>query len=223
MPPIKGWKTGVYCWRNLMNGKVYVGSAEVSLAKRKCNHLSDLRQNIHCNIYLQRAWNKYGQKCFKFVVLERCRGDYCVAREQYWMDALNCYHPDYGYNLSPTAGNSSGYRHTDECKKRMGEKQRLRAQRPGERERLSRIAKEQASREEVRKQSSERHKKLWKDPEWRANQVAKRKGIRHSPETKAKRNDSLRRMWAERRDEIMASRRQTRLKNRAGRDKNSGG
>ncbi len=38
MPPLTGWKTGVYKWVNTTNGKVYVGGAYASFTLRKHSH-----------------------------------------------------------------------------------------------------------------------------------------------------------------------------------------
>jgi hypothetical protein len=60
VPPLGGWKTGVYGIRNRINGKVYVGSASKSLAGRIRGHLSGLTKGTHFNRHLQAAWNRYG-------------------------------------------------------------------------------------------------------------------------------------------------------------------
>ena len=62
-------KSGIYQIRNLVNGKVYVGSA-VNLQHRRREHRSDLRNGNHHSIKLQRAYNKYGESSFAFEILE---------------------------------------------------------------------------------------------------------------------------------------------------------
>ena len=52
-------KSGIYQIKNLVNEKIYVGSA-INLYQRKCEHFSDLRKNIHDNPHLQSSYNKYG-------------------------------------------------------------------------------------------------------------------------------------------------------------------
>ena len=75
-------KSGVYEILNTTNGKRYVGSA-VNLYQRKHVHLSTLRRNCHHNRYLQRAWNKYGEECFKYSVLEYWEPKFLVTFEQW--------------------------------------------------------------------------------------------------------------------------------------------
>jgi len=102
------FNTGVYCWRNIVNGKVYVGSAAVSFVSRKDSHWKCLQANTHPNRYLQAAWNKYGATSFAFEELEWCLPDECVSKEQYWIDTLKSAQREFGYNLSPTAGSQLG-------------------------------------------------------------------------------------------------------------------
>ena len=60
---------GIYQIKNLVNGKIYIGSS-VDLKRRRKHHFVDLRRNVHHCKYLQRAWNKYGETKFKFEILE---------------------------------------------------------------------------------------------------------------------------------------------------------
>jgi group I intron endonuclease len=60
---------GIYKIVNIVNDNFYVGSA-VSFKKRKVRHFSDLRKGKHYNKHLQRAWDKYGEQSFEFVVVE---------------------------------------------------------------------------------------------------------------------------------------------------------
>lgn len=56
-------KTGVYQIRNLLNGKLYVGSVshKKGFADRWSKHRTTLRHKKHFNQHLQCAWNKYRQ------------------------------------------------------------------------------------------------------------------------------------------------------------------
>ena len=56
---------GVYAIRNIVTGKVYIGSS-VSLDDRKKTHIYKLRCNKHHCSYLQNSWNKHGEKAFVF-------------------------------------------------------------------------------------------------------------------------------------------------------------
>lgn len=97
-------KSGIYIIRNLVNGKVYVGSS-VDLCRRKEQHLSDLRRGSHINAHLQRAYNHYGLESFEFEVLEQVEDTTSlIAREQHWIDVHSASEPDMGYNKASIAG-----------------------------------------------------------------------------------------------------------------------
>lgn len=112
---LKNKGCGVYSILNSINGKIYVGSA-IILHRRLVDHIYFLNLGKHHSILLQRAWNKYGEEAFSFYVLEYCNKDQVVDREQYWIDLTNCADPECGYNISPTAGNCLGVRHSEEVK-----------------------------------------------------------------------------------------------------------
>jgi group I intron endonuclease len=112
-------ETGVYCIRNTTNGKVYVGSASISIKDRWKYHRRDLRGNRHHSILLQRAWHKYGEDVFEFLVLELCLPADCVSREQHWIDQYRAANNKFGYNVNPTAGSTLGRKHTAETKAKL--------------------------------------------------------------------------------------------------------
>lgn len=79
-------------------GDCYVGSSSYVMS-RKSAHFQMLRNDNHENQHLQAAWNKYGgEESFSFEILERCEGEACIEREQYWIDTLK---PQ--YNIRKTA------------------------------------------------------------------------------------------------------------------------
>lgn len=108
-------QAGIYKITNLVNGKFYIGSAagKEGIRGRIGTHKSRLKNNKHCNEYLQSAWNKYGEENFKSEVLEIVENkNIIIEREQYYLDLYKPYNRIIGYNLSPTAGSQIGYKHT---------------------------------------------------------------------------------------------------------------
>lgn len=101
-------ETGIYLIRHIASGKVYVGSAAVSLRKRKNEHYCKLRKGKHENRYLQNAWSRYGEAAFEYQVLELCPAEQCIVREQHWLDYYGCADEAKGYNILPTAGSNLG-------------------------------------------------------------------------------------------------------------------
>jgi len=59
----------IYKIRNLVNQKFYVGST-INAKERFKSHRSRLRGGRHHSKHLQSAWNKYGEECFKFEIIE---------------------------------------------------------------------------------------------------------------------------------------------------------
>lgn len=104
---------GIYEIRNLLNNKIYIGSA-VNLIKRKANHFSDLRLNKHRNTHLQNSFNKYGKENFKFKVLINCFAEDLIKLEQ---DFINFLNPK--YNICRIAGSQLGLKRSVESKERM--------------------------------------------------------------------------------------------------------
>src|SRR5258708_6992319 len=80
-------KPGVYAIVNTVNGKAYVGSS-LCMRGRLLAHRSCLRRGVHENEYLKRAWNKYGEKAFRFDGLKSCPPDLLIETEQYWINFL---------------------------------------------------------------------------------------------------------------------------------------
>lgn len=122
--PIRSIKSGVYSITNICNKKMYVGSSK-NIKARKYEHLYELRKNKHHNKYLQRAYNKYGEKSFIWNILEyvelneniELSKNSLLEREQYWIDFLETV--SNGYNLLPNAGSRLGSPHSQETKNKM--------------------------------------------------------------------------------------------------------
>lgn len=110
---------GIYQIVNKVNGKRYVGSA-VNFAARWRVHKHQLRHGKHHSVALQRAWDKYGEDSFGFSILERCKRNDLLEREQFHLNI------GYDYNCSPTASSSMGIVRRDEtkekCRKSIKEK-----------------------------------------------------------------------------------------------------
>lgn len=93
--------SGIYGIWNRCNSKAYVGStcSTKGFKLRWAEHRRDLNHGTHRNKHLQWAWNKYGEECFEFRIIEECLDDELGSRENFWMEHYKSRHPDYGYNL----------------------------------------------------------------------------------------------------------------------------
>ena len=93
--------SGVYHIKNLVNGKVYIGSS-IDINKRWKEHINSLRIFKHHSYKLQRAWDKHGEDNFSFEIIEIFNGDIAELRklEQYYLDLYNASDFSFGYNVS---------------------------------------------------------------------------------------------------------------------------
>jgi group I intron endonuclease len=108
--------SGIYKIINLINNKIYIGSA-INFNLRYRKHISDLKNNNHCNKKLQNGWNKHGEGSFDFVIIEQVIDKTkLLEREQYYLDNLK---PE--YNICKIAGNTLGVKVSDETKKKISE------------------------------------------------------------------------------------------------------
>ena len=121
---------GIYAIINNINGKIYIGSSK-NLSSRKEWHFSRLKNNSHCNDYIQRAWNKYGEKNFEFKIIIYCKEEQLLNLEQKYFYKYNSTNPNWGYNIALGAGKGpdvTGLKHTEkqnkEKSKRMKESNR---------------------------------------------------------------------------------------------------
>jgi hypothetical protein len=98
--------SGVYQILCIPTGKIYIGST-VDLRKRWNSHRRSLHQNKHPNIYLQRAWDRYGEANFMFSVLELVDTSELLRTEQAWLDKTKCADRNTGFNICTVAGSTT--------------------------------------------------------------------------------------------------------------------
>lgn len=94
--------TGVYCIKNILTGKVYIGSSK-DITWRLYQHFWLLENNTHCNIHLQRAYNK-SKDFFVSGIVEECAIKDLISVEQKWID----YYYDFSYNIRKVAESNIG-------------------------------------------------------------------------------------------------------------------
>lgn len=84
-------KSVIYLWRNLINGKIYIGSA-VDLRNRMNQYFS-LKYLVNNNsMLICCALLKYGPSNFSLEILEYCPISKLLKKEKDYFDLLN---PDY--------------------------------------------------------------------------------------------------------------------------------
>lgn len=94
-------KCGIYCIKNTVNSKVYVGKAK-DIYSRIQRHIYALRRKSKDeNRHLINAWFKYGEDAFEYFVLEEVEINEELLRiqELYWIEKYNATDRNFGYNL----------------------------------------------------------------------------------------------------------------------------
>ena len=92
---------GIYRIRNIVNDKCYYGSSK-QIEKRFIRHKRELKNNIHINCVLQRAWDKYGENNFIFEIVELCNIELLLEIEQKYLDTG----PEYNIGIKSSGGNN---------------------------------------------------------------------------------------------------------------------
>lgn len=92
---------GIYKIKNIISGKIYVGSSR-NAGRRWYFHLHALRRGSHANSRLQAAFEKHGELSFEFSMIEICQEADLLVREQHWIDMLDTFRV--GYNVASVAG-----------------------------------------------------------------------------------------------------------------------
>jgi len=114
-------KAGIYLWTHKESGKKYIGSA-VDLSRRLKDYYSTYTLN-KINSYIYKALISHSHSAFSLSILEYIdiknlskieSKELILKREQYYLDSLL---PE--YNILQTAGNSLGYKHTEDSLEKM--------------------------------------------------------------------------------------------------------
>lgn len=105
--------SGIYKIINSINNKYYIGSScNIKIRKRK--HFELLERNSHHNIYLQRAYNKYGKDVFTVELLEHCDKKILLIIEQKYLDEIINWKTVYNLNKIAFGGGTYLLNHPNE-------------------------------------------------------------------------------------------------------------
>ena len=113
----------IYKIINKVNGKLYFGKAK-NIHKRWQKHLATDKGNKIRHQYIHRALNKYGIDSFIIKAVEACNTEkQAFKQEMYYIQKYNTFY-GMGYNLTEGGEGSSGFKHTEEAKKKIVEGRR---------------------------------------------------------------------------------------------------
>lgn len=160
----------IYEIKNKLDGKRYIGSA-INFKKRFYLHKHHLSKNKHSSVKLQRAWNKYGESNFEFNIIIYCDPKNLIMYEQRCIDGFDTCRN--GYNISPTAGSTFGFRFSEESKKKMSEK-----------------GKQKTFSELTIANMSKASKLRWQDPVFKEKMSKAHIGLKHSDFSKKKMSEA---------------------------------
>lgn len=96
--PCKTIISGIYIIKSIKSGNFYIGSSN-NIYHRLNDHKRCLRNQIHNNFILQKAYNKYGLDNMIFEILEECPKEKLFEREQHYISNLK---PKYNIDKNAT-------------------------------------------------------------------------------------------------------------------------
>lgn len=152
-------KAGIYCIRNTVNNKVYIGKS-INIYFRIKQHITLLNtKSKNENCYLVNSWHKYGKDSFEYIVLEYLEVNEKLIsdRELYWIRNFESNNPEKGYNLR--IDSSTGMVISESTRKKLSESQ----------------TKRYANPEEVEKLKERLNKYRLDNPDWKEKMIEKLK------------------------------------------------
>lgn len=109
-------KSGIYKIESVLTKKCYIGSAN-NVFRRKKEHFLRLKKGVHINPILQNHVNKYGINDLLFHIIELCKVDELIDKEQLYINKLN---PK--FNIRLIASSNKGLKHSLETIAKLREK-----------------------------------------------------------------------------------------------------
>lgn len=115
---------GVYAIVHRPTGRMYVGSSS-DVRRRLRQHVARFNAGRSDNPRLQNAWGKYGMGAFTFILLARCTSGVLLAKEQRFLDTLECF-----YNINRQAEQPPRHHYSPALLARLAAAGRRSARRP---------------------------------------------------------------------------------------------
>lgn len=119
-------KFGIYRIVNTINGKVYIGQTRDRFIERYWNHKWKLKNGIHDNKHLQKAFDKYGSDVFEFEIVEVVSDiDKLNNLERHYISEYMNKNKSYNIQFGGQDAPMKNIRMSDETKKKISEKNKI--------------------------------------------------------------------------------------------------
>lgn len=148
-------KLSIYRFKNLINGKVYIGQTTVPMRKRLIQHMTFSRPWTKCHkTYFHNALAKYGLNNFELSLIEICNSqEELDTREKYWINYYKSNDKQFGYNIeSGGKDGRKGIKLTETHKQKLLEANLGKPRKESTKNTLRKIHKELWKNEEYRKE-----------------------------------------------------------------------
>jgi group I intron endonuclease len=177
-------KSGIYLIKNIINNKVYVGSA-VNIHKRWKEHKKHLKEGKHHSCHLQHAWDKHGEQNFKFEIIEEVSNpDHLLSYEQVYLDYYKSYEEERGYNICKVAGSQLGMKRTEETRQKMREAAKNISEETRQKMREASIGRKHTEETKQKLREANTGKKLSEETKQKLKKTSKMLGKKQSEETR---------------------------------------
>lgn len=90
--------TGIYKITCLATNEIYIGQS-TAISRRWATHKRELKNNIHYNKHLQKAYNKYGKENFSFKILEQCPSNKLNEREKFYIEIYDSFNKGFNQDI----------------------------------------------------------------------------------------------------------------------------
>jgi group I intron endonuclease len=173
-------KPGIYLLRNKINNKVYIGKA-VNIRKRLSSHKNSHHYARMQGLPIVRSIRKHGWENFEISILEcfdKIDNNKLLEIEADYIKKYDATNPKIGYNLVAFGMGTTGYKHTEETKRKLSEMKK------GEKNFLFGKHLKEETKQKLREKTTERHRTIW------SGENNPRFGIKHTLEARKKMSDA---------------------------------
>lgn len=88
----------IYCVKNNINGKIYIGQTKYDLKSRKREHINEAKRGG--GFYFHKALKKYDYNFTWSILEENIKLEYVDEREKYYIELYDTFNSNNGYNLT---------------------------------------------------------------------------------------------------------------------------